>query len=42
MSHNATFLQAAQASQGAPTRGWLTSPAPSADAPYRNQSPKKA
>lgn len=33
MSHNATFLQAAQACQGTLTRGWLASPAPSADAP---------
>jgi hypothetical protein len=33
MSHNARFLQAAQASQGALTRGWLAFPAPSAGAP---------
>lgn len=33
MSYNVTFLQAAQASQGALLRGWLASPAPSADAP---------
>lgn len=33
MSHNATFLQAAQVSQGALTRGWLAFPVPSADAP---------
>ncbi|MGP3737586.1 hypothetical protein ACTWJ9_31190 (plasmid) [Streptomyces sp. GDS52] len=33
MSYNATFLQAAQASQGVLVRGWLALPAPSADAP---------